>query len=117
MHDRTKAGIFTNKARKAIYMRDLAMNAPHVCYFCKIGYKMDKADVYSTSIYETMHIIPKSQGGLGIEKNGIIGCKYHHMMFDNGNNGSRAEMRKLIEQYMKDIYRNWNTEELTYSKW
>ena len=36
-----------------------------------------------------MHIVNKSQGGLGIEQNGVLGCRYHHGLLDNGNKGLR----------------------------
>ena len=102
---------FPDKERKIIYNRDLG------CLFCRENYHMEKATSYELGIFEVMHIVPRSQGGLGIAKNGIIGCKYHHMMYDNGKEGYREEMLQRIERYMKTLYRDWNTDELKYNKW
>jgi hypothetical protein len=66
--------------------------------------------------FDVMHIVNRSQGGLGVEKNGVIGCRYHHMMLDNGNKGNRAEMLEHIRKYMRAIYPEWDETELYYKK-
>ena len=65
---------------------------------------------------DIMHIVPKSQGGLGIEQNGVLGCRYHHTLMDNGNEGLRGEMLGYIEKYMKAIYPGWDKKNLVYKK-
>ena len=75
---------------------------------------MEKADSYMRGIFETMHYIPRSQGGLGIARNGAIGCKYHHMMLDNSEH--RAEMKEIFRGYLQGMYRDWNEDELVYHK-
>lgn len=70
------------------------------------------------------HYIPRSQGGLGIEEN-IFGCVQRpwineHQEFDlhrNVNNLTNEEARIVVENHFKRNYRNWNKEELRYSKW
>ena len=68
-------------------------------------------------IQQIMHIVPRSQGGLGVEQNGVLGCQHHHSMLDNGNDGCREEMMQYIEMYMKDKYPGWNRKALIYKKW
>ena len=57
------------------------------------------------SIKETMHFVPRSAGGLGVEQNGAIGCKYHHEMLD------------FFEKYLRGKYPGWNREALIYKKY
>ena len=53
---------------------------------------------------DIMHIVNRSQGGLGIEQNGVTGCRYHHQLLDNGSKGLRPDMISYIEEYMKRLY-------------
>jgi predicted restriction endonuclease len=64
-----------------------------------------------------MHYIPRSHNGLGIAENGVLGCRYHHEMMDNGNTGRREEMLEIMRGYLKSKYQNWDSEKLVYSKW
>ena len=66
---------------------------------------------------DIMHIVPKSQGGLGIEQNGVLGCRYHHTLMDNGNEDLRGVMLEYIEKYMQNLYPGWNKENLVYHKY
>jgi len=63
-----------------------------------------------------MHIVPKSQGGLGIVENGVLGCRHHHHLLDNGNKGLRQEMLEIIKKHMKGFYPNWTKKDLIYTK-
>ena len=63
-----------------------------------------------------MHVVPRSQLGLGVEQNGVLGCIGHHEMMDNGNGGLRGEMQDMLEAYMQDMYPGWSREAVTYSK-
>ncbi len=110
MKKSARARQFNEKARKEIYARDEG------CIFCRMGYHMEKADSFSTGIIETMHIVPKSQGGLGIAQNGVLGCKYHHVMFDNGSDGHRSEMKERISSYMSELYPGWDEKDLIFKK-
>ena len=101
---------FTEKARKAIHKRD-----QESCFFCQRGYHMENACRYGG--LQIMHVVPRSQLGLGIEQNGVLGCIGHHGMMDNGNRGLRNEMQAMLEDYMQDIYPGWSREAVTYSKY
>lgn len=107
LHKRTKACQFDTKTREKIKDRDGG------CIFCEIGFYMDEIPHRATDI---MHIVNRSQGGLGIEQNGVYGCRWHHSLLDNGNKGLRQEMLAYIENYMKRIYPEWNKDDLYYKK-
>lgn len=106
----TKARQFPPKVRQAIAERD------EQCIFCKIAYHMPHTDEYGLHIPNTMHIVNKSQGGLGIEQNGALGCEYHHHFLDNGNCGFRDEMIEILEAYMIGLYPEWDRDNLVYKK-
>lgn len=87
------------------------------CIFCKNYLFMPPTSRYEQSIHDIMHIVNKSQGGLGIEQNGVLGCRYHHSQLDNGNQGLREQMQEFIESYMKEQYENWDRKDLVFDKW
>ena len=107
-----KAREFSQKARKEIKLRDRDN-----CIFCTMGYRMEGADFYARNMKSIMHYIPRSRNGLGIPKNGAVGCQYHHEMLDNGNKGNREEMLFMFWRYLQSKYPDWNEKELVYSKW
>lgn len=108
---RTRKTEFSQKERKRIYSRDGG------CIFCQMGYCPGmEADRYGRSVIETMHYIPRSQGGLGIAENAALGCKYHHMMLDNGSGGRRQEMRALMAEHLRRCYPEWQEDKLYYAK-
>jgi hypothetical protein len=108
---RTRMLRFTPKIQERILERDGG------CIFCKKHYHLESKDTLPYRTLEIMHIVNKSQGGLGIEQNGVVGCRYHHTLLDNGNKGLRSEMLLIIKKYMQSLYPNWNTEDLTYKKY
>lgn len=110
MKKRTKALQFSQETINQIGQRD------ECCIFCKMWYHMPPKPRYENTILDIMHIVPKSQGGLGIAENGVLGCRYHHGLLDNGNKSLRAEMIGIIEDYMKDKYHNWDKSKLVYRK-
>lgn len=110
MNKRTSALQFGRKTAQKIVERD------QDCIFCQMGYCVKQCGL-DTSIKDIMHIVPKSQGGLGIEQNGVLGCRYHHGLLDNGNKGLREEMMDIIEQYMRQQYPGWTREGLVYDKY
>lgn len=111
MNRRTKKLQFSARARKEIYQRD-----GRSCLFCRLSYRMPEGDTYGNHIFETMHIVSRAHGGLGIAENGIIGCKYHHNMLDSGPHETREEMQELIGAYMRGKYPGWSREKLEYRK-
>lgn len=111
MHSRTRKLQFSAKERKRIIERDGSR-----CIFCEMGY-LPGGNEFLLSIKEIMHFVPRSAGGLGIAENGAVGCKYHHMMLDNGSRGERQEMLALFEKYLKAKYPGWDREGLVYKKY
>ena len=61
------------------------------------------------------HYIPRSDMGLGIEQNVVTLCRDCHHAYDNG--GMRDEFGKLIRDYLKTQYPNWNEKNLLYDKY
>ena len=102
---------FTAKARKAIHKRD-----QETCVFCAAGYKPPEDPAYCRTALQIMHIVPRSQLGMGVEQNGVLGCVWHHQMLDNGNLENRKEMIKMLEERMRRIYPGWTREKVTYRK-
>lgn len=55
------------------------------------------------------HIIPRSQGGLGIEENIVTLCVRCHNMWDSGNDQQRREdITKRVWTHMRSKYENWD---------
>lgn len=102
---------FTAKARKAIHKRD-----NETCVFCAAGYELPEDPAYCRTALQIMHIVPRSQLGMGVEQNGVLGCVWHHQMMDNGNLDNRKEMIKMLEERMRRIYPGWTRESVTYRK-
>lgn len=110
MNAKTKLRQFDKKTKQKILDRDGG------CIFCRIGYHMKATDSFQYKILDIMHIVNKSQCGLGIEQNAVVGCRYHHGLLDNGSKGLRAEMLEHIESYMKEYYPDWNRDDLIYKR-
>lgn len=106
-----KARDFSEKTRKEIYERDGG------CIFCQMGYHMEDIKGLGGTIFSVMHYISKSRNGLGLARNGAVGCQIHHDMMDNGRLGRRDEMLELYADYMRQQYEDWDESQLTYNKW
>lgn len=112
MTKRTRQLQFDTKTKQKIYIRENGR-----CIFCTRGFHMHCTDPMLLEIKDVMHYINKSAGGLGIPENGVLGCRYHHGLLDNGNKGLRLEMLKIIEDYLKSIYPDWSQGKLIYKKY
>ena len=110
-HTRNKRLQFDTKTKKRIAERDV------YCLFCNMNYHKERAEQYACSIPDIMHYINKSAGGLGIEENGVLGCRYHHMLLDNGSRGLRQEMLGIMRKHLKSIYPGWDESKLYYDKY
>ena len=106
---RTKATSFSKNTVAIIMQRDR-----YQCLFCRLG-KYGKSEC--NWIQDIMHYVNRSAGGLGIEQNGVVGCRYHHSLLDNGNKGYRKEMLADMKAYLQEQYPDWNEEELYYKKY
>lgn len=102
---------FTAKVRKAIHKRD-----NETCVFCAAGYEPPEDPAYCWTALQIMHIVPRSQLGMGVEQNGVLGCVWHHQMLDNGNLDNRKEMIRMLENRMRRMYPGWTREKVTYRK-
>lgn len=108
---RTKATSFSTETRQRIIQRDIG------CIFCRGNRYMRDQRGWEETIFDIAHIVNRSQGGLGVEQNGVLACRYHHGLLDNGNKGYREEMLEFAEDYLKRIYPDWNRDALVYKKW
>lgn len=108
---RTKATEFSPETRQRIIWRDKG------CIFCMADMHMRKKIEWDQTIFDIAHIVNRSQGGLGVERNGVLACRYHHGLLDNGNKGYRAEMLEFAQDYLRSIYPDWNRDALVYKKW
>lgn len=109
MHKRTKQCQFPQSVRIRLLKRDKG------CFFCMRGIHMDKVSDDSRTILDPMHIVNKSQGGLGVEQNGVIGCRGHHHLLDNSE--YNKEMRNIAKDYLRILYPGWTEESVTYNKY
>ena len=114
MNKRTKALQYTKETAYKVAERD-----NHECLFCKMGYHLEGINKsgLGSIVYDIAHFINRSQGGLGIEENLVLLCRYHHTLLDNGNKGLRPEMLSIMEEYLKSLYKDWNKDKLVYRKW
>lgn len=108
---RNKKLQFDKKTQQLICQRDI------LCIFCAKQYHVTGSDDFARNIYDIAHYINKSAGGLGIPENGVLSCRYHHMLLDNGNKGLREEMLGIAREHLKKCYPNWNEEDLYYKKY
>lgn len=112
MNKSTRKLQFSAKTKKKIACRDNGE-----CIFCSRRYHMESRDSFAYEIKDIMHYINKSAGGLGIEENGAVGCRYHHTLLDNGNKGLREEMLKIFKQHLQAHYPEWSEDKLRYKKY
>lgn len=113
MNKRTKATSYTKETKARVVERD-----SHSCLFCLKGYHIVGKNLSSLefNVFDIAHYINRSQGGLGVEENLVLLCRYHHSLLDNGNKGLRSEMLSVIEEYLKSKYENWDKDNLVYKK-
>ena len=94
---RTLATSIKNKVRQRVRERD------KWCIFC------------GRSGTDTMHFVPRSSGGLGIEQNLALGCRTCHMMLDQTT--KRKEMLKHFERHLQKHYGEFDRKDLIYKKY
>lgn len=111
MAKHTKLLQFSKDTKQRIAGRDQG------CIFCKIRYHMEGSNWLLLDIKDIMHYVNKSAGGLGIEENGVLGCRWHHGLLDNGNKGLRSEMLEIMREHLKSKHPDWDERKLKYNKY
>lgn len=96
---------------------EIADRDGHACIFCAMGYHMESKSQMLYGIPDIMHYKNKSQGGLGVAENGVLGCRYHHGLLDNGHLGLRPEMLEIMKSHLTEHYPEWDEKQLVYNKW
>lgn len=111
MSKRSRSCSFSTKVRTRIITRD-----GDQCIFCAAErWPLPKNDL-GRRMRDIAHIVNRSQGGLGVEQNGVTACRSHHQLLDNGNKGLREELLGYAETYLSSIYPEWDKEKLIYRK-
>lgn len=100
MHKQTKAVDVPPAVKRAVWERD-----GRRCVLC--GSFRDAAP--------NAHVIPRSQGGLGVEENIVTLCLACHDRYDNGE--GRAYTREELTAYLREKYPDWSEEGLRYRKY
>ena len=106
MRKDTKARDFDRKVKLAISERDSIDGWP-CCVYCGAAAPQPLA-------YSNAHYIARSQGGLGIERNGLTLCPVCHRRYDQTT--ERMKMREFFRDYLQSKYEGWNEEDLIYRK-
>ena len=96
---RSKACDISQEVKHIVYARDGSR-----CIFCG-----------SYSGLPNAHFIPRSHGGLGVEENIITACPDCHYRMDNTID--RPVYLEAAEEYLRNIYPEWDKKKLVYSKW
>ena len=68
--------------------------------------------MFETSVIpplEMHHYITRARLGMGIPKNLVMLCKYHHL--------EETKHREKIKKYLKNKYEDWNEEGLRFKKY
>lgn len=97
-HKRTKATSIPPAVKYEVTRRDGGR-----CIFCR---------KYGDPV---AHVIPRSQGGLGIPENIITACWECHQLLDNSP--ARKKMQEYAIRYLTQKYGTWSREEVIYDKW
>ena len=61
------------------------------------------------------HYISRARSGLGIPQNLVCLTAQEHYEYDNGR--FHKEIKKRIEEYLRQQYPDWDNTNLIYSKW
>lgn len=96
---RSKACDIPPAVKKAVWERD-----HHRCVLC-----------LSPNGIPNAHFIPRSQGGLGVERNILTLCPNCHRAYDQTT--QRKYLQVELRAYLQDKYKDWNEDELIFKGW
>lgn len=99
MHRQTKATAIPDFVKEAVRIRDNDR-----CILCG-----------SWNALPNAHVVRRSQGGMGIEKNIVMLCPSCHREFDEGKSGK--DLYVQIVAYLKGFYPDWSKEDMVYRRW
>lgn len=97
---RARSCAISKKVKLAVWERD-----NHRCIICGSPYGQPNA-----------HVIPRSKGGLGVEKNIVTLCFNCHRKFDQGKKEERESIREYINYYLSHFYGEIDKDEVIYKK-
>lgn len=107
MNKRTKALAIPKAVKEAVFMRDGGR-----CVLCK-----------SPLGEPVSHVVRRSQGGKGIERNIVTLCPNCHRTYDEGANlwrfGTNVTREMLycrLVEHLKGFYPDWNRDDVIYRK-
>lgn len=95
----TKYTRIPRKVKEAVYIRDRGL-----CVLCE-----RPGDPVA-------HVVRRSQGGLGIERNIVCLCQSCHREYDEGRPEARQHDYVRIVAYLKSFYPDWNRNDMIYRK-
>ena len=96
---RSKACDIPQSVKWEVWERD-----GHRCIFCG-----------SPNASPNAHIVPRSQGGLGVKENIVTACMTCHQRMDNSQ--AREMFIAKAIKYIKQFVPDWTREMVTYNKW
>jgi hypothetical protein len=104
---RAKACDISQAVKAKVWERD-----QHRCVFCGSA----------VNVMPNAHVIPRSDGGLGIEENVVTACTRLsendcHYRFDNGDEEERAAMYAKARAHLKRFYPNLDKVQVRYKKY
>lgn len=107
MREETKATSISPAVKKAVYIRDRGR-----CVLCGSPYGDPVA-----------HVVRRSQGGKGIERNIVTLCPACHRAYDEGADlrrygagTTRESLYCHLVAHLKGFYPDWNREDMIYHK-
>ena len=97
---RTKAVSINKKTKKIVHERDGGR-----CIFCL---------KYVDEFYANAHVIPRSGGGLGVERNIVTACPECHHLFDHTT--QRTKMMAKANAHISRHYPDYNRLDVIFRK-
>lgn len=94
---RSKATDIPKNVKDAVWERD-----GHRCIFCGSSQARSEA-----------HVIPRTAGGLGVEKNIITVCRWCHTLLDQTER--RDKMLAQAKHYLYSLYGEFDDKEVIYN--
>lgn len=114
MHRETTYTAIPASVKAAVAQRDSSGGRPATCIIC------------GRPGGPWCHVVPRSNGGMGVEQNIVTLCNRCHIAFDEGlfikelkplGFESREDIKEYIISYIKRFYTDWTPESVTYRKY